>query len=221
MNKILIAVICYNEIKTIGELLDKIKLLPSLHKFDVVIFDDCSDDGSVEVVQKCGFNFITNKATRGYSSNVMNSFSYFMNNEVYNSIILMDADLEHDPDYIELFINKYPNADLVIGNRSHKNRWAENISGVFFSLIGSRIDPFCGMRKISRSFLQEFLQHNNSYYDGVSLPVFWAKTAAHFQLQSLPIKVGVRQDLPRFGKGLKSNLKLLSGFARALRYVKS
>ena len=112
-----IIVPCFNEIRTIEKIIDKLNSL----NFDkeIIVVDDCSTDGTKEIIEK-----IRNK----------NKIKIILNDRNYgkgycikkgliestgNIIIVQDADLEYEPSDISKLINpiKNGNADVVYGSR--------------------------------------------------------------------------------------------------------
>lgn len=88
-------------------------------KTEVVVVDDNSRDGSVELVeqlQKEGYNIriIVRTTERGLSSAVLHGFDMAKG----DSIICMDADLQHPPEKVpELIAALQKGAEFVIGTR--------------------------------------------------------------------------------------------------------
>ena len=109
---------CFNEHKTILQIIDKVKRLNNLD-LELIIIDDFSTDGTRKILD---------------SLNVSEDFKIFFNNKNYGKgfcireginkasgeiIVIQDADLEYDPTDIPKLINliKNDNADVVYGSR--------------------------------------------------------------------------------------------------------
>ena len=119
--KISIIIPCFNEIETINEVFEKVKK-SNLKNKEIIIVDDCSHDGSVEIIKSIREkNLSTNLKVVFHSENSGKGSAIKSGlKEATNEIILIqDADLEYDPDdypsLIEPFV-KY-NADVVYGSR--------------------------------------------------------------------------------------------------------
>ena len=71
--------------------------------------------------------FIYNKQNLGYESSLLKGFQYIKNKD-FDYVLTLDADGEHSISNINKFFN-YCNKfspDLIVGNRTRKNRFSEN-----------------------------------------------------------------------------------------------
>lgn len=119
MNSINLSIIipCYNEKKSICEIIKKLKKLKNIKK-QIILVDDGSTDGTKQVIKKLSTKVdrvIYHSKNRGKGAAIQ-SASKFAKGEL---IIIQDADLEYDPrDYYKLiqpFKNK--NINVVYGSR--------------------------------------------------------------------------------------------------------
>ena len=119
MNKYLIIIPTYNEIENISLILKKIIELES--KFDVLVVDDNSPDGTSDKVLEfnlkySNINLLKRKNKNGLGSAYIAGFKWALKNN-YDYIMQIDADLSHNPhDLLKLKENSC-NYDLVIGSR--------------------------------------------------------------------------------------------------------
>jgi len=128
---------------------------------EVVVADNNSDDGSPELAKKAGA-VVVHEKRRGYGSAYLAGFSAAQG----KYIVMGDADLTYDFNYIPKFLEKLENgADLVMGDRMDNIKpgampWHHQYIGnpilsgtlnLFFK-TGVR-DAHCGMRGIRRSIL--------------------------------------------------------------------
>jgi glycosyltransferase involved in cell wall biosynthesis len=116
--KLSIIIACFNEINTIEIILKKIiKLYPE--EKQIIVIDDCSTDGSREILQNNIFKLIDNLVLN--DKNYGKGYCVKKGIEVAEGdiILIQDADLEYDPgDYYKL-VNPIKNnyADVVYGSR--------------------------------------------------------------------------------------------------------
>jgi len=116
--KLSIIIPCYNEFNTIKSILLKIKEVSDYQK-EIVIIDDCSNDGTKEILENIEQNddqkIIFNDKNYGKGFCIKKGIS----EATGDIIIIQDADLEYDPhDYPKLVEPiKKDIADVVYGSR--------------------------------------------------------------------------------------------------------
>lgn len=116
--KISIIIPCFNEIKTLEKIIDKVNLQNSYDK-EIIIVDDYSTDGSRELIEKN----IKKKVQRVILNNQNYGKGYSLRKGIEIAtgeiILIQDADLEYDPsDYHKLIEPiKKGYADVVYGSR--------------------------------------------------------------------------------------------------------
>jgi len=121
------------------------------HDLQVLVVDDHSPDGTAEMVRKlvknsAGLHLITGEK-KGLGDAYKRGMSYAIK-ELHAEIIFeMDADLQHDPAMIPLFIDLYNRGfNVVIGSRFLPGAEMPNISTYrkFLSLFGNWLIRFFG-----------------------------------------------------------------------------
>ena len=116
--KLSIIIPCFNEQKTIGVIINKVRNLKDYDK-EIIIVDDCSTDGTKEILQKLddsnSIKIIYNDRNCGKGYCIKKG----INSSTGSVIIIQDADLEYDPNDIPKLINPIQNgnADVVYGSR--------------------------------------------------------------------------------------------------------
>lgn len=116
--KVSIVIPCYNEISTIGKILEKVLSVPLDIDREVIIVDDCSTDGTREYLKKIDndeVKVIFHEINKGKGASLRTGFS----NAEGDIIIIQDADLEYDPfEYPKLLKPILDGkADVVYGSR--------------------------------------------------------------------------------------------------------
>jgi glycosyltransferase involved in cell wall biosynthesis len=114
--KLSVIIPVYNEKDTIEQILDKVLAVP-LEK-EVILVDDCSKDGSREIlknINKTGVVTIFHDVNKGKGAAIRTGLQYVTGDVV----IIQDADLEYDPnEYLKLIEPiKSGAADVVYGSR--------------------------------------------------------------------------------------------------------
>ncbi len=139
----------YNTGSKISSLIDKIS---TNYKCLIIIVDDGSSEpikiDSDDVV------VIRNKVNRGKGYSLVKGMQYAYKHGI-DSVVTIDSDGQHDPVYINDFINYPSNVDIVIGSRTFNQKMPihRRISNIITSyiislFIGSRvIDSQSGYRR--------------------------------------------------------------------------
>ena len=110
----------YNEknhiIKLISQLINLLK--KTKKKFEIIVVDDNSKDGTAQIIKKKKFNkrfvkiFIRKK-----KNSLVESLNLGINKSKYKNIIWMDADFQHPPNYVSKLIEQEKKFDIVICSR--------------------------------------------------------------------------------------------------------
>lgn len=109
----------YNEEKTIGYIIHKIRSF----NINVLVIDDGSTDKTLSIAQDNKAYIIRNLRNEGKGSALIKGFEYILN-ENYDACITMDGDGQHSTEEIMDFINfaEKSSAAIIIGNRMVKKR---------------------------------------------------------------------------------------------------
>ncbi len=95
-------------------------LLPLLRTYKVIVVDDNSEDGTVNI---CGHfknvKLITRKNERGLASAVLDGIKSIKDKDA--KIVVMDADFQHDPKKLPEFFKKLDKNYFVYGIRKNSN----------------------------------------------------------------------------------------------------
>lgn len=158
--KALILIPAYNESQRI------LPVISEAGKFyDVLVINDGSTDNTAEIAQKAGAQVIRQVPNQGKGSALRLGFQHALKSG-YQVVITIDADGQHNPSDIPLFIERYNqnSSDLIIGARDFDHipivrRIANSIGRITFSwAVGQEIpDNQSGYRLISRRLMNDLL----------------------------------------------------------------
>ena len=95
MKKILLMIPAYNEAENIGALLKQMKEAGLETSMDILVIDDCSRDGTSEIVKEFGFKVIRQVFNMGYGAALQTAYKYAVEKD-YDYLLQMDADGQHD-----------------------------------------------------------------------------------------------------------------------------
>jgi glycosyltransferase involved in cell wall biosynthesis len=143
MRKCLAIVPAFNAAKTLSQLISQIKRLHS--DCDILVVDDGSADESARVAATAGAIVLTHDCNRGKGEALKTGFAYSVA-QGYDAVITLDADLQHDPSEIQLFLNAYSDdRTILVGVRRPDKTmpFARKVSNSLTSFVSS---AFCGVR---------------------------------------------------------------------------
>ncbi|MEQ9483185.1 glycosyltransferase family 2 protein [Coleofasciculus sp. F4-SAH-05] len=121
--KLSVIIPCYNEIGTIGKVIEVVKASP-VRDIEIIIVDDCSKDGTRELLQSRleaqVERVIYHRKNQGKGAALRSGFAAATG----DIVIVQDADLEYDPHEYSLMIDPIlkDKADVVFGSRFQGGR---------------------------------------------------------------------------------------------------
>jgi len=122
MNKKIVIIPTYNEVENIEEIIRNVFALED--KFDILIVDDNSPDGTFKKVQELQMHFPERlyleirRKKLGLGRAYVHAFKWTLSHN-YDYVLQMDADFSHNPnDLQKLYVCCYEkNADMSVGSR--------------------------------------------------------------------------------------------------------
>ncbi len=148
----------YNEARFIGEVVKC-----AARHIPVVVVDDGSTDGTGGAAALAGAKVVAHSRNQGKGKALLTGFDYAIGRGV-DAAITLDADGQHDPDEIPLFIEAFRagHGDIIIGQRQYsqmpaKSRFGNRIGSFFLRFAMGRPVPDnqSGYRLFSRRAMQE------------------------------------------------------------------
>lgn len=148
----------YNEARFVGEVVKT-----AAQHVPVVVIDDGSSDGTGGVAALAGAKVIAHTRNQGKGKALLTGFDYAIGRGV-DAAITLDADGQHDPNEIPLFIQAYRagKGDIIIGQRRYsqmpaKSQFGNRVGSFFLRLAMGRPVPDnqSGYRLFSRRAMQE------------------------------------------------------------------
>jgi glycosyltransferase involved in cell wall biosynthesis len=114
---------CFNEKAFIEQVIDKVINQNTINK-EIIIIDDCSTDGTVEILKEKLSNKVNKIIYLNENKGKGSAIKEGLKHATGEIIIIQDADLEYDPsDYNKLLSPFYENdADIVYGSRFIDNK---------------------------------------------------------------------------------------------------
>lgn len=179
----------YNESERIAGVIDRVsRYLP------VLVVDDGSKDETASIAEKHGASVVRQVPNQGKGAALINGFKYAIQ-EGYGAVVTLDADGQHDPDEIPLFISEFKNgSDLVIGKRDfRKMPFPRNISNTIGTWWFSwALGQYCpdnqsGYRLHSRKLIEASLLSNETNFE-FEVEIILRCVVLGYTLSYVPIK---------------------------------
>lgn len=171
-----------------------------------IVVDDGSSDGTGSIASALGAIVVRHEHNRGYDASLNSGFSKADELGV-EFVITIDADGQHNPILIAKCLDLLDaGADVVVGIRDKRQRFAENIFAYVTRALYGVHDPLCGFKGY-RISIYRALGYFDSYASiGTELALFAMRNG--YKLNQLPVHVRERLGKPRFGQGWAANRKI-------------
>lgn len=168
-NKLLIIIPAYNEQDSILHTIKELKA-SSAKDLAYIVINDGSKDDTLKVLQDNQINHLSYEQNGGLSHAVRIGMAYALEHG-YDYCIQIDADNQHDPTYINDFMQAamQPNC-IIVGNRYHNNKRGFSLKAIaqwYISLCFNlkthqhMLDPTNGMRLYGKEFMQYYVNNPN------------------------------------------------------------
>lgn len=191
-----------NEAKTIAS------VVVSLREYgDVVVIDDGSTDDTAAQARTAGAIVVSHALNRGYDQ-ALESGLLWAATQGYQYAITLDADGQHSASSICLFTRAFDaGADLVVGIRDCRQRWAEMFFSSVSTLLWNIRDPLCGMK----GYRLDLLRAEGRFASYSSIGTEFCIKAARSNCVICQVRVPIlsRNGASRFGGGLLPNLRII------------
>ncbi|WP_373958837.1 glycosyltransferase family 2 protein [Vibrio gigantis] len=217
--KIAIVIPAYNEEQTIGSVIQDLNENLETVNYDVIIVNDYSKDNTSNIAGDLGVEVICLTSNHGYSKAIEIGMNHVLDKDIYDYILTMDADGQHSGMSVSqlLAYTKDNSLGLIIGERQEYARFSEKIYGlVYFRAFGIK-DPLSGLKLYSTSEYKKIRLFET--YDSIGTELMTRFVLKGVKFKTIPIVVRERLDEPRFGRGIKVNLRILSSLIKSLQYI--
>jgi glycosyltransferase involved in cell wall biosynthesis len=137
--KIAAAIPAYQAETWVGDIVQRTRqVIP-----EVLVIDDCATDGTAEAARAAGAEVISHPVNRGKGSALRTAFQVLFERG-YEAVVTLDADGQHLPEEIPVLLEAWPEADLVLGTRTHVFAQMSRVRRLSNSLSSSAISILAG-----------------------------------------------------------------------------
>lgn len=179
-----------------------------------IVVNDASDDDTSINASEAGAHVVEHEINRGYEASLETGIlrAKAMG---FHFAITMDADGQHDPKYISVYLDEFEKgADLIVGQRDKTQRFSEKL----FCFIGSYIwgikDPLCGMKGYKLEKLMPISNLRTFESIGTECSFKLVRNGAVVAQPSVIILP--RDGSTRFGSGLLVNLRVIKALVNSI-----
>lgn len=154
-----------NEEKNIQELIFLIRSHLKKYIYEIIFVDDNSQDGTKEIILRYVSPEI-HYFVRKKNKDLTKSCFLGIQKSVYENIIIMDGDLQHNPSYLPKIINLFfkKKADFVVAVRNfNKNQEMSLIRNIFSQILSKIFNFFLGY-KVSDPMSGFFMFRKSIYF---------------------------------------------------------
>lgn len=201
--KVSVIIPVYNEDKSVGELVSKIR--NRYPEFDVIVIDDGSIDNTADEAQKAGARVYSHPYNIGNGAAVKSGIR-LADGDI---LVFLDGDGQHDPRDIAKLLEHIPQFDMVVGARSMGDQASlgRAVANKAYNWFASYVAKFAikdltsGFRAVKSNIAKSFvylLPNTYSYPATITLGVLRGGMSVKY----IPIKMRKR-------KAGKSNIKLI------------
>jgi glycosyltransferase involved in cell wall biosynthesis len=200
-----------NEEKTIAAVVEAAKAYVDV----VIVVDDASTDGTATVARDSGAVVISHPARRGYDKAIGEGFAAAAEGKA-DIIVTLDADGQHLPSDIPGLTRPIEegHADIVVGRRARHARVSEWLFAAIAKAVLGINDPLCGFKAYDASVYKAIGHFDTLSSIGTQL-IFTAGRKG-YRLAQVDIGLKTRGDIPRFGRSVVANYKIMKALVRIL-----
>lgn len=202
----------YNEELNIKELLKRIHINMSQNKvkYEIIIIDDHSEDNTLDILNKLNGRYhirvLLKNGTKGKAQSLLEGFKQAK----YNTVAMIDADLQYPPELLYNMFVRIREFDIVIADRVVQNiQWYRRILSRIYSkvfgkiILGLPYDIQSGMKIFKKKILRDIELSPTPW--GFDYEFLYKAKHKGYTITQVPIQFDAR-------KNGKSNITLLSNF---------
>lgn len=194
---VVVTILCFNEVRTIGSVVLKAKLLGEVVD-KIVVIDDGSWDNSAEIARDAGAEVVSHEYNEGYGAATMTALRVGRRSGC-DILVMLDGDGQHDAFDIPKLIKPIQDkqADIVIGSRfmGIKNeapfyrQVGQEVITLFSTLVFGHYvnDNQCGFRALSKRALRSLRLKESGM--GASAEIHQQIAKLHLRHVDVPVSV--------------------------------
>lgn len=210
--KIALVIPVYNEEDIIKS------VIKNAYKFirNIYVVNDASTDNTKKILSILRIKIVQNKKNQGYTKTLEIGIRRAFNDGA-DYVITFDGDGQHSANDLEniIYVIEKKTPDLIIGKRSMKNRFMEEVFGIYSKLRFGFSDPLCGVKAYKKTLFYKYGKSLETKHT-IATEIIFRAIKDGVKYYEVPIKINKRINESRFGNQLKGNLLELRAFFNIL-----
>ena len=212
MNKILVIIPAFNEAVAIRGVVEDVRF--SLKEADLLVINDCSGDGTAEILDASGINHLDLPVNTGIGGAVQAGLKYALE-KGYDIAVRIDGDGQHDPAYIGEMLKVLISgeADMAIGSRfmetgGYKSTFSRRAGIRFLGSICRIItkmkitDITSGFHAYGRKAMAAIYEHYPQDFPEPEVIIIMSKLG--IKIKEIPVKMKPRNEGVSSIRGFKA-----------------
>jgi dolichol-phosphate mannosyltransferase len=195
----------WNEKENIKELIQKIRLTLQGIPHEIIVVDDNSSDGTLDVAKRFA-DLAVGKTREGQTKGLL----FGAKLAKFPVVVTIDSDLENTPEYIPLLVEKLGVFDLVVASRTILPRFSERWASKTLGKICGVSDFYSNFRAYKKEAIATKLVGGETF--GGELLVVAKKKG--FRIGEIAYEPPVRRSKPRIGGLVRANLRIMAASAK-------
>jgi glycosyltransferase involved in cell wall biosynthesis len=211
--EVTILIPAYNEEEGLPRCLEALMPAAAEKDWEVLVVDDGSTDGTLEIAKQAGARVISHPVNKGYGASLKTG----IRNASGGIIVMMDSDGQHNPEDIEMLLKFTDRYDMVVAARSGSKGIrapGKKLLGLVANFLsGFRIpDLNSGFRAFRKETVREFLHFcPNGFSFTTTITLAYLRES--YSVKYVPIeverRVGRASNVKFFRDGYKTFLLIL------------
>jgi dolichol-phosphate mannosyltransferase len=200
INGISVVTTTWNEKENIEELIHRINQTLQGIPHEVIVVDDNSKDGTLEVAKRFAHIAIS-KVREGQTKGLL----FGAKLAKFPIIVTIDSDLENNPENIPAIVKKLDRYDVVVASRTFIPRFSERIAS---KTLGKKVgvsDFYSNFRAYKRETIPEKMVGGETF--GGEILVVAKKRG--FKISEIKYVAPARRIKPRIGGSVRANLRII------------